>query len=47
MILTEETEVLGENPVLLSVCPQFPHGLTCNRNWVYTDTALFVTGLTL
>jgi hypothetical protein len=32
MILTEETEILGENPVLLSVCPQFPQGPNCDRN---------------
>jgi hypothetical protein len=44
MILTGKTKVLGENPVLLSGCPQeFPHGLTCDRNWVSAVAQSFMT----
>jgi hypothetical protein len=43
MIVTEETEMLRETPVQLSLCPQFPLGLTCDRNWVSPETAGIMT----
>jgi len=43
MIVTEETETHGENPVQLSVCPQFQLGLTSDQNWVSSETAVIMT----
>jgi len=43
MIVTEETEILREKPVQLSVCPQFPLGLACDHNWASSQTAVIMT----